>query len=571
MKTVLHYLRPQLGRMILQFAIKIGGTVVELMLPSLLSIILDTYALKGDLPGVWRMGGLMLLCAALAWLGNAGANYMATVISRRCTIALRRDLFARVATLSASQRDRLTEASILSRLTSDTYNVHNMVDRMQRLGIRAPILLLGGIIVSLTLEPVLTLVLICTLPLLGLTVVYTSRKGVPMFTHVQEGQDRMVRKVQENMAGSRIIRALNCIGREQKEFDEINRDLASRQRTADLTMAVVSPLTSFVLNTGLAVVVLVGAWRVSQGATQPGTIIAFLSYFTIILNALLMVSRMFVMYSKGSASARRIEEVMLLPQELTQASEGTTHPEKDIHVAFRDVSFSYNKTIPNVAHISFALRHGQTMGIIGPTGSGKSTILSLLMRLYDADSGDILLDGIPLAALTEEELHSRLGVVFQNDFLMADTIRENIRFGREVTEKGLENAIDCAQAGFIHRKEGDMDFELNVKGRNLSGGQQQRVLIARSLAADPRLLLLDDCSSALDYRTDRELRHALRERHGSATTILVAQRVSAVMAADLILVMDGGRIIGSGTHAQLVKTCPMYRELCQIQLGGDVA
>ena len=571
MRTVLHYLRPQAGQMALQFLIKISGTVVELLLPSLLSTILDTCALQGDLPGVWRLGGLMLLCALLAWGGNVVANYMSTVISRKCTIALRRDLFARVATLSAAQRDRLTEASILSRLTSDTYNVHNMVDRMQRLGIRAPILLLGGIIVSLTMEPVLTLVLICTLPLLGLTVVYTSKKGVPMFTRVQESQDRMVRKVQENMAGSRIIRALNCIGREQQEFDEVNRGLAARQRTADLTMAVVSPLTSFVLNTGLAIVVLVGAWRVSMGATQPGTIIAFLSYFTIILNALLMVSRMFVMYSKGSASARRIEEVLQLPPELEQAGAGAEHPAQEVHVAFLDVTFSYNKTTPNVAHISFSLRHGETLGIIGPTGSGKSTVLSLLMRLYDPDEGSILIDGVPLPALTEEELHSRLGVVFQNDFLMADTIRENIRFGRDVSEEELQNAIDCAQADFIRRKEGGADFPLNVKGRNLSGGQQQRVLVARSLAADPRLLLLDDCSSALDYRTDRALRHALRERHGSATTILVAQRVSAVMAADLILVMDGGRIIGSGTHEELKQTCPMYRELCLLQLGGDAA
>lgn len=571
MKTVLHYLKPQARHMVLQFIIKIGGTVVELLLPGLLSIILDTYALQGDMPGVWRMGGVMLLCAVLAWGGNVTANYMSTVISRRCTIALRRDLFAKVSTLSAAQRDALTASSILSRLTSDTYNVHNMVDRMQRLGVRAPILLLGGIIVSLTLEPVLTLVLICTLPLLGLTVVYSSKKGVPLFTHVQLSQDRMVRKIQENMAGSRIIRALNCIGREQDDFEDINNELASRQRTADLTMAVVSPITNFVLNTGLAIVVLVGAWRVSIGVTQPGTIIAFLSYFTIILNALLMVSRMFVMYSKGSASARRIEEVLLLPDELKQQPDGASHPDADIHVAFRNVCFSYNKTTPNVEHISFALRHGQTLGIIGPTGAGKSTILALLMRLYDPDSGEILLDGVPLRSLSEEELHSRLGVVFQSDFLMADTIRENIRFGREVSPQRMDSAIACAQAEFIHGKENGLDFALHVKGRNLSGGQQQRVLIARSLAADPRLLLLDDCSSALDYRTDRALRHALRERHGDATTILVAQRISAVMAADLILVMDGGRIIGQGTHAQLVQHCPMYRELCQIQLGGDAA
>lgn len=556
--------------MVIQLIIKLGGTVVELFLPSLLSIILDTYALSGDMGGVWRMGGLMLLCAGLAWVGNVVANRLSTSISRDAIIALRRDLFAKVTHLSAAQRDALTESSINSRLTSDTYNVHNMVDRMQRLGVRAPILLLGGIIVSLTLEPVLTLVLICTLPLLALTVVYSSKKGVPLFTWVQQGQDAMVRKIQENMAGARVIRALSRTDFEQAAFGKVNDELASRQKKADLTMAVVSPITNFVLNAGLAIVVLVGAYRVSLGLSLPGTIIAFLSYFTIILNAMLMVSRLFVLYSKGSASAKRIEEVMRLPEDLLPVP-AQGEAAETAHVVFDHVTFSYNKTHPNVTDLSFRLERGQTLGVIGPTGSGKSTLLKLLMRLYDTDEGRILLDGRPIQSLTPDELHHRLGVVFQNDFLMADTIRENIRFGRDISEDAILQAIDSAQAGFIRQREGGLDAALNVKGRNLSGGQQQRVLISRALAGDPRLLMLDDSSSALDFRTDRALRHALRERHGSATTIIVAQRVSAVMASDLILVMDRGHIIGRGTHAELMASCPMYAELCRIQLGGDAA
>ena len=567
MRTVGRYLKPSLGRMILQLSVKLGGTVVELFLPSMLSIILDEYAPAGNMRGVWLTGAAMLLCAALAWLGNVCANRMSTNISRRFTLNLRRDLFRKITDLSAAQRDAVTDASLVSRITSDTYNVHNMVDRMQRLGVRAPILLLGGIMVSLSLEPVLTLVLICTLPLLALTIIISSKKGVPLFTRVQQGQDNMVRKIQENMAGARVIRALSRTEYEQQDFAQVNEDLAQRQRTADLTMAAVSPIVNFVLNTGLAVVVLVGAWRVHTGATLPGTIIAFLSYFTIILNSLLMISRLFVMYSKGSASARRITDILAMAEDLPQRDVPAENTEA--HVEFRNVHFSYNKTTDNVHDISFALRHGETLGIIGPTGSGKSTLLKLLLRQYDPDGGEILLDGHPLTSLTPEELYSRVGVVFQNDFLMADTIRENIRFGRAVEGEAMLSAVDCAQAGFIHQKEGGLDFPLNVKGRNLSGGQQQRVLIARSLAADPRLLLLDDCSSALDFRTDRALRHALRDRHGEATTILVAQRVSAVMAADQIIVMDKGRIIGQGKHDELLKTCPTYRQLCLLQLGGD--
>ena len=247
----------------------------------------------------------MLLCAVVAWLANVIANKMATGISRDFIIRLRRDLFTRISGLSASQRNRLTDASLISRLTTDTYNVHNMVDRMQRLGIRAPIMLLGGILVSLTLDPVLTLVLICTLPLLILVVVWSSRKGVPMFTAVQEQQDKMVRKVQESMTGARVIRALSR-GRAQREsFGEINDTLSEKQRTADTTMAVVSPLTGLILNAGLAVVVLVGARRVSAGLSQPGSIIAFLSYFTIILNAMLSITRIFVLYSSCPLPAIR--------------------------------------------------------------------------------------------------------------------------------------------------------------------------------------------------------------------------------------------------------------------------
>ena len=470
--------------------VKIGGTVIELFLPSMLSIILDDYAPLGDQAGVWTMGLGMVLCACLAWLGNVCANRMSTNVSREITRKLRFDLFSKVTALTAAQQDAVTDASLVSRLTSDTYNVHNMIDRLQRLGIRAPMLLVGGIIVSLTLEPVLTLVLIATLPLLGAVTMWSSKKGVPLFTRVQEGQDRMVRKVQENMAGARVIRALSRTQWEKDAFGDVNDDLAARQRTADLTMAKVGPITSFVLNAGLAFVVLVGAYRVSSGASQPGTIIAFLSYFTIILNALLMVTRIFVMYSKGSASARRIEEILLMPADLAQ--EDLPARGSRAHIVFDHVSFSYNKHYDNVSDLTFELGHGETLGIIGPTGSGKSTLLSLLMRQYAVDQGEIRIGGRPIKSLTAEDLHSRLGVVFQSDFLRADTIRENIRFGREIADPKIFEAIDCAQASFVHQKEGVLDHELNVKGRNLSGGQQQRVLISRALAGDPRILLLED-------------------------------------------------------------------------------
>ncbi|MBQ6564826.1 MAG: ABC transporter ATP-binding protein [Clostridia bacterium] len=565
---IYRYLKPRVSRIILQVIIKLSGTIVELLIPSILSTILDDYAPIGNLHGVYLYGAFMIGCAVLAWIGNITANKMATGISRDFIVDVRRDLYARMSTLSAHQRDILTEASINSRLTSDTYNLHAMVDRMQRLGIRAPIMLIGGILVALMLDVRLTLVMLCAMPFLAMIVYISSKKGVPLYTRVQEGNDHMVRKIQESMTGARIIRALSRGEMEREAFEGINTDLSKRQQKADLTMAFVSPLVNLVLNIGLAFVILVGAFSVSRGTTQPGTIIAFLSYFTIILNSLIMISRIFVICSKGMASARRIEEVMNLPEDLKPV-DMPGDSRSSAHLAFEDVSFSYHGAIPALSHISFRLEKGKTLGIIGPTGSGKSTLLSLILRMYDPDQGRILLSGADLRSLSKEEIHNNIGVVFQNDFLMKDTLRENIRFGRDLNDPDLLRATDTAQANFV--QDIGLDHPLAVKGHNLSGGQQQRVLVSRALAGTPELLLLDDCSSALDYRTDRELRHALRRDLKDTTLVLISQRVSSVMACDDILVMEKGRIIGHGTHDELMKSCTAYRDLCRLQLGGDAA
>ncbi len=565
---IYRYLKPRVSRIILQVIIKLSGTIVELLIPSILSTILDDYAPIGNLHGVYLYGAFMIGCAVLAWIGNITANKMATGISRDFIVDVRRDLYARMSTLSAHQRDILTEASINSRLTSDTYNLHAMVDRMQRLGIRAPIMLIGGILVALMLDVRLTLVMLCAMPFLAMIVYISSKKGVPLYTRVQEGNDHMVRKIQESMTGARIIRALSRGEMEREAFEGINTDLSKRQQKADLTMAFVSPLVNLVLNIGLAFVILVGAFSVSRGTTQPGTIIAFLSYFTIILNSLIMISRIFVICSKGMASARRIEEVMNLPEDLKPV-DMPGDSRSSAHLAFEDVSFSYHGAIPALSHISFHLEKGKTLGIIGPTGSGKSTLLSLILRMYDPDRGRILLSGADLRSLSKEEIHNNIGVVFQNDFLMKDTLRENIRFGRDLNDPDLLRATDTAQANFV--QDIGLDHPLAVKGHNLSGGQQQRVLVSRALAGTPELLLLDDCSSALDYRTDRELRHALRRDLKDTTLVLISQRVSSVMACDDILVMEKGRIIGHGTHDELMKSCTAYRDLCRLQLGGDAA
>ncbi len=565
MKRVLGYLRPLLSRMSVQLLIKLVGTVVELLLPWMLSYILDELTPKGEMGPIWMWGGLMVLCAAMALVCNITANRMATRISRTATQRLRHDLYERTSRLSCAQVDGFTTSSLVSRMTSDTYNVHQMIDRMQRLGVRAPIMLLGGLAVTISLEPVLSLVLLGVLPLLGVVVWFVSTRSVPLYTRTQTALDGLVRKVQENMSGVRVIKALSKVEYEQGRFDAQNRELAEKERKAGALAAVTNPVMNLLLNLGLTLVIVVGAYRVNGGTTQPGTIIAFLSYFTMILTALLMVSRLFTMYSKGAASARRIAQVLDCPDDMPlRLSEIVETP---YQIEFSHVTFSYNKRAPNLQDVSFKLKKGETLGIIGPTGSGKSTVLQLLMRFYDPDEGDIRIGGRRVASIPPQELYSLFGVALQNDFLMADTVRENIDYGRGLTDEAVRRAAAAAQASFIDEKPEGMALELTQKGANLSGGQKQRLLIARALAGDPQILILDDSSSALDYRTDAELRKALGKEYGDTTTLIVAQRVSSILHADHILVLEEGRAIGYGTHEELLRDCPAYREIARVQMG----
>lgn len=568
MKTVLQYVKPKLPVMGIQLAIKFFGTIIELLLPWMLSRILDDAVPAYDVSAIWVWGVLMVLCAAAALASNIIANRMATRISRDITRKLRHDLFARILHLSCAQEDAFTTPSLISRLTSDTYNTHQMVDRMQRLGVRAPILLIGGVLLCFVLEPMLTLVLVAILPLLGIVVTTVSSKGVKMYTNTQNALDVMVRRAQESMNGIRVIQALSRGEYERRRFGEANDEVIDREQRAALLMNVTNPVMNLLLNTGLTLVIVVGAFRVNAGLTTSGTIIAFLSYFTIILNALMMVSRLFVMYSKGAASARRIEEVLLAPMQQTLPQNATAADETATCIEFEDVSFSYGGVRDQLTDISFSLKKGQTLGILGPTGSGKSTLLRLILGFYTAQKGQVRLWGQPVETIAPDVLYNQFGVVFQNDFLYAGTLAEAIDIGRGLPREALEAAVQTAQAEFIAQRESGLDSDMAIRGSNLSGGQKQRVLLARALAADPPILLLDDSSSALDYKTDAALRRALAKDFAGTTKVIVAQRISSLQHADLILMLDDGCIIGRGTHEELLETCPAYREIAELQMGG---
>ncbi len=568
MKWVFTYLRTLRARIAVGITIKIIGTLAELMIPFLLSYILENVIQKNDMKLILFYGILMALCAVIACLGNIIANRMAAKTTMIFSTHMRKDLFSKTLHLSARNIDHFTIPSLEARITSDTYNVQNFIGMMQRMGIRAPILLLGGTGITMIMDRKLALVMIATLPLIFIVVYSISRMGVPLYSKVQQSVDGMVRVVREDAQGIRVIKALSKVDYENARYDKANLTLKRNETRAGIIMGVVNPIMTLLMNSGIVAVIAVSAYFVSNGTSSATTVIAFMQYFTLISMAMMSLSRMFVMYTKCAASAKRISLVMESESELRLCEDdGMGNP--DDHISFEQVCFSYLGKKNDLRDISFSLKKGQALGIIGATGSGKSTILRLLMRFYDVDAGMIRIGGKDVRSYNREELTAMLGVVFQNDFIYADSIEENIRFGRDISKEKIKKAARIAQAhDFITSFPDGYAHSVSAGGTNLSGGQRQRVLIARAIAGDPEILILDDSSSALDYKTDANLRLALANALPNATVITVAQRVSSVKDCDLILVIEDGAIIGCGKHEELMEHCAEYREICDSQMGG---
>lgn len=581
MKYVIRYVKPYLPTMAYGFTIKFTGTIMELLIPYILSYIIDEVTPKNDISLVIKWGLVMIACAAMVFICNVWANRVAAGVSRDTIEKLRYDLFHKISYLSSSQVDQFTIPSLVTRMTTDTYNLHRTLNMIQRMGVRAPILMLGGIVVTMLIDTHLSAILCILIPFMSVLVAFISKKSIPLFAQSQRSADDMIRVVRENTTGVRVIKALSRAEHEMDRYDTVNKKLNHDEMTATVTMATVSPVINLMLNTGLVAVIVVGAWRVSTGAMKPGAIVAFLTYFTIILNSIMAVSRMVTMSSKAIASADRVAEVLLTPADMeVKGCDPKLYPapnaepeksKKPPHIEFDHVSFSYNKRVKNLDNISFKLEPGQSLGIIGPTGSGKSTLAQLLLRLYDIDEGQIRISGRDITTFPLQELRKKFGVVFQNDMLFKDTLHHNIDMGRNLTTEELSEAMEVAQAAqFIHES-GGLERDLAIKGANLSGGQKQRVLISRALAGHPEILILDDSSSALDYKTDAKFRNALDDRFDETTTIIIAQRISSIMHCDQILVLEDGLPLGLGTHEELMASCDAYREISEIQMGGEEA
>lgn len=575
MKLIFRYMKKYTGLIMVVMALKLAGTVTELLLPYILEYLIDEVVPAGQVGPIFFWGGLMVLTAVLTWQLNIRANRRAVNNAHNISYDVRRDLFNKTANLSGTRFDAFGLPSLTSRMTSDSYNVQSCAQSLQTLCVRAPIMLVGGIVVTMTMDWALSLILCIMLPILILVIFTVSRKGIPLYQKVQASLDDVVRVMRENINGIRVVKALSKGEYEKRRFHQYNEIMTKNDITAGTFMAIPSPFMQLCLNIGLTLVVWVGALRVNNGQMQPGVILAFLTYFNMVMHGVMALNRVFMMLSKAAASADRIAAVLAVEaDQRVLAEEEAVKPScaSDAFIEFEHVSFRYHadsRAENCLTDISFRIRKGESLGIIGPTGCGKTTIINLLMRFYDVEEGAVFVDGRDVRTFEKDELHRRFGVVFQNDVIFNDTLRKNISFGRNVGEQELQIAAEHAMAReFIDNLSEGLDYMADIKGANLSGGQKQRVLISRALVGRPEILILDDSSSALDYRTDASLRRAIFEYYGDSTVIMVAQRVSSVQNMTNILVLDEGQCIGYGSHAQLLDTCPIYREIYEMQMGA---
>ncbi len=565
MKMIFRYASRYMGLLIFCLTTKTLASFAELAIPEILAIIIDDAVPRGSMSDVWLLGGVMLAFALLTVILNIVSNRFSARVSGRIARDIRTDLFRKTVMLDTVDIDRFGTSSLTSRLTSDTYNVSSFFGRLIRAGVRAPIMTVGGVILTLFIDWRLSLILIGLLPFIFIVVYVITKKTIPVYKEQQAVLDSIVTKVDETAKGIRVIKALSKTEYEKETFHERSSRLAKKEIEAGSLIAATKPLTDLILNIGLCLVILLGfILSVLFDFNATGKLLAFMTYFTIILNSMIMITRTFVQMSRAIASSSRISEV-LSAKSIESAADSTSGGSD--YIIFDDVSFSYNKKINNINHISFSIKEGETLGIIGDTGSGKSTIVSLLLGHYTPDSGNIYINGDNLRNISKQRRAELFGVAFQNDFIPRGTVRDTVAFFRPSTDEEIYSALKCAMAyDFVSELPSGLDYEVTTGGTNLSGGQRQRLLIARAILKPNDILILDDSSSALDYKTDSELRRRLSHisRHA---TIIIAQRISAVKDAHKIILIKNGELSAVGTHEYLMENCADYRKIAEVQMG----
>ena len=566
------YLRPYRGALILVVFLLLVQAVATLFLPDLNADIINNGVVKGDNDYIARTGALMLGVTLLLGIASILAVYWAARASMGFGRDLRTAIFRKVESFAQVEVNQFGPASLITRNTNDVQQVQTVIFLGLTVLISAPILGIGGIIMAIRQDVPLSGLLIVILPIMGVVIGIVMSRAIPLFRAMQIKLDRINQVMRETLAGVRVIRAFVRTGHEEARFDIANKDLFSTSIRVNRLFALMIPVMTGIVNLSLVAVMWFGAARVDSGAMPIGNLTAFLQYLMQILFAVLMAVIMFVFVPRAAVSAGRIQEVL-------EAELSVRDPENPITpaptsepglVEFRDVQFGYpGAEHPVLVGITFEARPGQTTAIVGSTGSGKSTLVNLIPRFYDATGGAVLVDGVDVRQMLQTDVWSRMGVISQKAFLFSGTVASNLRYGDEnATDEELWHALDIAQArDFVTAMEGGLEAPVTQGGTNLSGGQRQRLAIARALVKRAEIYIFDDSFSALDFSTDSRLRAALARDLGGATVIIVAQRVGTIMKADRIIVMDGGRIVGSGTHTELLESNETYREIVYSQLS----
>lgn len=548
--------------------------ICDLLQPTIMARVIDDGVAKGDLQYVFKMGGLMLVITLVGALGAVTRSILATHVSQRFGSELRSDLYQKIQKLTFTQMDRFDKASLVTRLTNDISQVQMFVNGMMRIFVKAPLLCIGSLIMAIRLDFKLSIVLFIAVPIVSLLIYFNMKLGFPRFTRVQQAIDRVNSRIREYLGGVRVVKAFNRFDFEVEKFADVNEQLKNRSIQAMRLMAAFSPLIALTLNLGIIVALWYGGHRVDDGSLQVGIIVAFINYMTQILFSLMLISMVFNMFIRARASANRISEVFAVETAVDVNDRKSVQLEEREKgsIQFDHVSFAYVNGGTVLEEISFKCGGGTTLGIIGATGSGKSTLVRLIPRFYEVTSGTVSISGLDVTDWDVHELRKRIAIVPQKTTLFTGTILENIRFGNDAaTFEDIQEAARMAEAdAFIQTFPEGYETVLGQGGINLSGGQKQRIAIARALVRKPEILILDDSTSAVDVITENRIKQSLRNVAKQLTTIIIAQRISSIQDADWILVLDQGRIVGQGTHATLMENCAVYQDIYRSQMGKEV-
>lgn len=565
------YLRNYKIEVILGPIFKLFEAVFDLVTPLVMAKMIDEGVERGDSAYVWKLGGVMVLLGACGLGFALFCQYAAARAAYGFGTELRRDLFQRVLSFSYAETDRFGTASLMTRLTGDVMAAQTGVNMAIRLASRVPFLIIGSAVLAWTIDPKQSLIFLAAAPVVALTLYCIMGRSIPLYRKVQKKLDGVTLLTRENLSGVRVIRAFSKQEEEQERFHAASEALTEASVRVGKISALLNPMTTLITNLAIAALLWFGGARVNVGDLTQGEMIALVNYMTQIALALVVVANLAVIFTKAAASAVRIHEVLETEPTVTEgtAERGTADHSPKLELCH--VTFGYGGDEPALRDVSLKLYEGDTLGIIGGTGSGKSTLVNLICRFYDPDSGDIFLDGRPLGAYSFQALRKKIGLVPQHAKLFSGTIAENLRWANpEASLEQMQKAAEISQsAEFIAELEQGYETQVQQGGSNFSGGQRQRLTIARALTGNPELLILDDSSSALDYATDYRLRKALKEQLSNTAVVMISQRASAIRHADQILVLDDGEPAGLGTHADLLRTCEVYREICRSQMTSE--